>query len=256
MAPTYIIPALARSFEVIECISKHPDGLTFSGIVARLQAPKSSIFRILHTLEAGSWVEKNGDRYALGYMLIHYGVTALSRRRIADVARPILTYLVEETGETSHLAVPSGKKTMILDVCEAREHLKLTSSAGNLLPLHCTSHGKLFLAYNIGDDLEGFYYGENLERRTEYTITDLARLKEELKTIRREGHALDNQEYHNNVRCCAAPIFGKNGECIGAVGVTGTTMTCTPDRIDEISKAVKNAASTISRQMGQINNHD
>jgi DNA-binding IclR family transcriptional regulator len=254
MAPSYTIPALARSFEVIECISKNPDGTAFTEIVAKTGAPKSSIFRILHTLEANSWVEKKDDRYFLGYMLIHYGLITLSGRRIADVAKPVLEKLMQETGETSHLAVPSGKNTMILDVCESNKHIKLTSTAGKLLPLHCTSHGKLFLAHIVKDDLEGFYYGETLEKRTEYTITDLGQLKKELEKIRRQGHALDNQEFHENVRCCAAPIFGSNGLCIGAIGVTGTTMTCTPERLDDIARSVKNAAEMISRQMGRINN--
>lgn len=253
MSPSYTIPALARSFEVIECISKNPEGAAFTEIVARTGAPKSSIFRILHTLEANSWVEKRDDRYFLGYMLIHYGLITLSGREIADVARPILESLVQTTGETSHLAVPSGKNTMIIDVCESTKHIKLTSTAGKLLPLHCTSHGKLFLAHIVKDDLEGFYYGETLEKRTDYTITDLGKLREELENIRREGHAFDNQEFHENVRCCAAPIFGSTGVCIGAIGVTGTTMTCTSERLEEISHSVKSAAGAISRQMGLIN---
>jgi len=254
MAPSYTIPALARTFDVIECISQHHGGMAFSEIVAATGAPKSSVFRILHTLESRAWVEKRDDRYFLGYMLIHYGLTTLSDRRIADVAAPVLDTLTDETGETSHLAVPSGKKSMILEVREAKQHIKLTSTAGNLLPLHCTSHGKLFLAYIIGDDLEGFYYGEDLERRTEHTITDLGALRTEIQQIRSQGYAMDNLEYHDNIRCCAAPVFGRNGACIGAVGITGTTMTCTIDRVTSLADSVKKAASAISRQMGLIEN--
>ena len=250
MSPSYTIPALARSFDVINIIAGSEGGAAFSEIVGRTGAPKSSIFRILHTLEAASWVEKAGDRYILGYMFIHYGLSALAGRSIADIARPVLESLTDDTGETSHLAVPSGRKSMILEVRESKRHIITASGAGNLLPLYCTSHGKLFLAHNLGDDLEGFYYGETLEKRTPHTITDLDVLLAELDIIRRRGYAEDRQEYHENIWCGAAPVFGPGGDCIGAAGITGTTITCTPDRVPELCGKVRAAAREITVKMG------
>ncbi len=58
MAASYIIPALARTFDVIDYISKSSDGASFGDIVKGLDAPKASIFRILHTLESRAWIEK------------------------------------------------------------------------------------------------------------------------------------------------------------------------------------------------------
>jgi DNA-binding IclR family transcriptional regulator len=254
MPPSYTIPALVQSFSVINFISKNPDGVTFTDIVTESGVPKSTVFRILHTLEHYAWVEKRGDRFFLGYMFIHYGLTTLSGRRIADIAAPVLESLVDQTGETAHLAVLSGKHSMILDVRESNKHIKLTSPAGQLLPLYCTSHGKLFLAYIVGNDLEGFYFGETLEKKTEHTITELSALRSEIKKIRMQGYSVDNQEYHENVRCCAAPIFDRSGGCIGAIGVTGTTMTCSAERVEEIAMMIKDSAEGISRQMGMIGN--
>ena len=250
MAPSYTIPALARSFEVLEIIAGSKGGATFSDIVSRTGAPKSSVFRILHTLQAASWVEKNGDRYVLGYMFIHYGLSALAGRSIAEISRPVLESLTDDTEETSHLAVPSGRHSMILEVRESRRHITTVSGAGNLLPLYCTSHGKLFLAHNLGDDLEGFYYGERLEKRTPHTITDLSDLQAELDIIRRQGYSEDRQEYHENIWCCAAPVMGPGGTCIGAVGITGTTITCTPDRAADLCDRVRRAAHEITVKMG------
>lgn len=250
MSPSYTIPALARSFEVINCIAEQPEGISFSELVAETEAPKSSIFRILHTLEAASWVEKKEDRYVLGHMFIHYGLKALSGRSIAEVAGPRLRELTEETGETSHLAIPSGKKSMIVEVVESKRHIITASGAGNLLPLYCTSHGKLFLTHNIGEDLEGFYYGESLKKMTPYTITEISDLRRELEVIRYQGYSEDRQEYHENIWCCAAPVFGREGDCIAAVGITGTTITCTPDRINGLCKTVKKAAEEVSLKMG------
>ena len=120
MASSYIIPALARTFDVIDYISKFPQGVSFSEIVQHLNAPKSSIFRILHTLESNSWVEKKGDKYCLGFMFIHYGMLTLARRDLAKVAKTHLQCLMDDLGETTHLAVLSGKQSMLMAVCEAR----------------------------------------------------------------------------------------------------------------------------------------
>ena len=254
MAPSYIIPALQRSFEVIHRISEHPDGITFTNLLDSLDMPKSTLFRILHTLETGAWVEKRSDRYHLGYMLIHHGLTALSRRGIKDTAAPILEKLVQETGETSHLAVPSGQQSMILDVRITEKHIKTTSSPGKLLPLYCTSHGKIFLAYLVKENLDGFYYGQDFEQHTEKTITSLENLRTEMLEIRQNGYAMDDEEFIPNVRCCAAPVFSPSGECIGALGITATTMTFTPDKREAIAASVKEAADELSRQMGSIKN--
>ena len=252
MAPSYIIPALARSFEVIDCISKSADGIAFSEIVKQTGAPKASIFRILHTLEHYSWVEKKNDRYYLDYMFIHYGMQTLSRRDLAAVSQPHLQRLMEDLGATAHLAVLSGKQTMLMAVCESTSHIKLSSPVGTLLPLHCTSHGKLFLAYCVDEPLETFLADVDLEQRTERTLTSISALEQEAVHIRRQGYSIDDLELFDDVRCCAAPVFDGAGHCIGAVGITATRTHFSSARVDSYAARVVEAAAAITRQMGGV----
>lgn len=252
MATSYIIPALARTFDVIDYISKFPDGVSFSDIVSHLDAPKASIFRILHTLEDRSWVEKRGDKYHLDYMFIHYGMLTLARRDLAKVARPHLQTLMEELGATSHLAVLSDKQSMLMAVCESTSHIKLSSPVGTLLPLHCSSHGKIFLTWTIDEPLESFMEGVPMERKTARTITTIAGLKEETERIRSQGYALDDLEFFDDVRCCAAPVFDGSGRCVGAVGITSPRVNFPSSLIEEVSFKVKSAAAAVARDMGNI----
>jgi len=252
MESPYTIPALAKTFTIIEYISQYPEGVTFMEIVNELNVPKSSVYKILHTLEKEAWIEKTGTRYKLGYMMIHYGMLTLSRRNISKVAHPFLENLMNEVGETTHLAVLSGTKSMFLDICERREHIKLSFPIGSLFPLYRTSHGKIFLAYCIKKDLKEFIKEEPLIKKTDYTIVTLDNLYKEIETIKKNGYSLDNRECFDDIRCCAAPIFGNRGQCIAAVGITSTIDRFPTSRLKEISAKVKKTALSISKEMGYI----
>ena len=187
MAASYKIPVLEKTFSVIKCISEHDDGLTLSDIVKKLEAPKSTIFKILYTLENELIVEKKNDRYFLGSMLIHYGLHTLSQRDLKAVARPFLSNLMEKTGETTHLAVPVGMQTMILDVVLTTHPIRFSSPVGSLFPLYCTSHGKLFIAYSEHFTLDEYVSRNTLHYRTNNTITDPEALRTEIETIKKAG---------------------------------------------------------------------
>ena len=250
MAPSYTIPVLGKTFAVIKCISENDDGMTLRDIVKNLEAPKSTVFKILHTLEKELILEKKNDKYFLGSMLIHYGLHTLSQRDLKAVAKPFLSSLMVDTGETSHLAVPVGMQTMILDAVLTTHPIRFSSPVGSLFPLYCTSHGKLFLAYNNNFTLKEYVASNTLMKRTENTITRTAALNKELELIRSRGYSMDEGEFIDDIRCCAAAVQDNKGLCIGAVGITSTTITFTKDRIEEISNAVKKAAIKISNEMG------
>ena len=250
MTASYTIPVLEKTFAVIKCISENDDPMTLSDIVKKLDAPKSTVFKILHTLEKELIVEKKNDKYFLGSMLIHYGLHTLSQRDLKAVARPFLNSLMAETGETSHLAVPVGMQTMILDVVLTTHPIRFSSPVGSLFPLYCTSHGKLFLTFNDHFTLNEYIASNTLLKRTENTITSPDILRKELELIRSRGYSMDEGEFIDDIRCCAAPVRDNKGRCIGAVGITSTTITFGKERIKEISEAVKTTAKKISNEMG------
>lgn len=250
MPASYTIPVLEKTFSVIKCISEHDDGLTLSDIVKKIEAPKSTVFKILHTLEKELIVEKKADRYFLGSMLIHYGLHTLSQRDFKAVAQPYLNSLMEETGETTHLAVPVGMQSMILDVVLTTHPISFSSPVGSLFPLYCTSHGKTILAFTEDFTLDEYLENNTLLHRTDKTITSPEALRSEIELIRKQGFSMDEIEFADDIRCCAAAVRDNRGKFIGAVGITSTTITFSEDRIDEISRAVKAAALKISSEMG------
>lgn len=250
MAAAYNIPVLQKTFAVIKCIADHEEGLTLSEIVKYLEAPKSTVFKILYTLEEELIIEKKNDKYYLGSMLIHFGLHTLSQRDLKAVARPFLTELMENTGETAHIAIPVGMQSMILDVVLSSHHIRFSSPVGSLFPLYCTSHGKTFLSFTDDFTVDEYIEKTDLHHRTSKTITTAERLKEEIETIREQGYAIDEIEFADDIRCCAAPLRDSTGRCIGAVGITSTVITFGKERIPEIAEIVRETAAKISAEMG------
>lgn len=243
---------LGKTFDIIEKISLNPGGISFIDLVRSLGHSKATVFRILHNLESRNWIQKKGDLYFLGFMFIHYGLMTLSRRDLRNIARPFMQELSDTIKETSHIAILSGKNSMILDVCDTPHHIKPSSLVGALLPLHCTSHGKVLLAFAVKEPLDQFMEGIELVKKTKYTITSMDRLKKEIGTVRKQGYALDNLEYFDDIRCLAVPLWGPDHECIGALGITATTVSFPETKIADYVKIVMKTAESVSREMGAI----
>lgn len=246
----YSIPNLEKALRVLKLLASVEQGVSAVQIEQGLDIPRTTAFRILKTLTKGGMVEKKGTFFYAGTGLLEMGLMALRKSRLRELAVPILQGLTAQTGLTSHLAVPSGWHSLILEVCDNSEPIRVASRPGTLADLHCSATGKVFLAYCYLDRLEEFCREVRPGRRTEFTKTSLHELQELVNDIRQRGYSMDEQEYHLNVRCMAAPVRDMQGQVVAAVGVTAPMSVFTDARLDEVLAAVKDAAGTLSSKIG------
>lgn len=247
----YSIPSLRRGFEIIEAVVQKEDGSTALELEEALHIPKTTVFRILQTLQKEKWLEKRGDSYVAGHRLVKSSMQALSQVKLRSIARPYMEQLSQDTQETSHIGVMAGKKVMLVEVCDGPRHIRVACRAGTITVPHASSLGKVLLAYEVGsENLEDFFLGVELEQRTENTIIDIEELKQELDRIKEQGYAIDNLEYHDDVRCLAAPVWNAFGQVIAAVGITATTLTFGLEMVPETAEKVKKIAHDISVALG------
>ena len=247
----YSIPSLRRGIRIIEAIVGRQHGMTSLELEEELKIPKTTIYRILQTLHNAQWLVKEGEHYIAGHRLIQSGLQALSGMELRQIAVPFLDRLSRETEETAHLGIWAGKQVMVAEVCDGPKHIRIASRAGTVTACHCSSLGKVLLANVIGSErLREFYKGETLIRRTPNTITDLDRLAEELDRIVAQGYSVDEEEYHEGVRCVAAPIKNAFGNIVAAVGITATTLTLSSEMIPSVAAKVTGIAEEVSRALG------
>jgi len=246
----YRIPNLARACQVLHLLATERQGLSVTELARRLAMPRTTAFRVLKTLCAEGMIEQQNGGYRAGAGLLRLGLEALQAVELRSLAAPILRQLAQETGETAHLAVREGSQMLILEVSDSPNPLRVASRPGALVSIHCAATGKAMLATLPADELHDLLSGLELAPRTQNTITSVTGLAWEVEAIRQRGYAVDNEEYHDGVRCLAAPVRDAHGAPVAAIGITGATVRFTKRRIPEVARAVMQAAKSLSSALG------
>ncbi len=246
----YDIPNLRKACEVIKVIASSQEGLSFKAIQTQTSIPRTTLIRILETLGNQEFVRQRSNRtYLLGNELLRMGLQFSNSLDLKDLSTPVLEHLANATRATSHLAVPSGNKSLIVVVQESPERVRAASKPGFLADLHCSSTGKCFLAHLMHDPI-GWFVETNPPSHTNASITDPQQLSQELDHIRERGYAVDHEEYSKGVRCCAAPVRNAAGTVIAAVGVTAPSSIFIPEKESQVAEQVVQAARELSSLLG------
>lgn len=245
------IKSLDRAMEVFEHLSS-TRGETLSEIAVHLDQSPATVYRILVTLEGRGLVEFDAVEqiWHIGARAFVIGARYLRRTSLVDRARPILRRLMEETGETANLGIERGTSVLFVSQVETHENIRAFFPPGTLSPLHASGIGKALLAEMEDARLNRFLARTHLERFTEFTICDRARLKAELSEIRSRGFSIDAQEKSLGMRCVAAPVFDVGGDAVAGLSVSGPTSRVGEDRIPVFGQAVSRAARDLTAAMG------
>ena len=246
----YHIPNLGKACDVMTLISNAPEGLTLKAIVQTLDIPRTTALRITQTLLSSGFLTHNEERvFTSGPALVQIGVKALDNIDIRSHARPVLKKLAHDTGESCHLAMLNGDKSMLVEVADSPHPVRIAARPGTLVELHCSATGKVFLAFIIPEP-QTFCETLKLSPHTPNTDTTPHAVLASIEQTRKQGYAIDEEEYVPGVRCIAAPVKNAFGKTIAAVGLTASTATFTKAKIPAMAKKIKKAAADISANLG------
>ena len=239
------VQSIERAFAVLAALAEGPAGVT--DIAGRVQLPKSTVARLLASLEGEGAVEQvpGETRYRLGPRIVTLASGLRDRRGLVAIAHPTLTALAGELGEASGLSVPDGRTVHYVDQVDSPNPVQVRDWTGSRIPMHAVSSGQVFLAHFPGPALAR-YLAEPLERFTPHTLTDAGALLERLRDVRREGHAWVRDEFAEGITSVAASVAGADGEVVAAVHVHGPTYRFPAAGAEaSIASAVRSAASAI-----------
>jgi DNA-binding IclR family transcriptional regulator len=243
---------LSRGLDVLEALARaNEPELGPSAIGQRVDLDKATVMRLLRTLTAAGYVaqDETTRRYRLAGKVVWLGYRATVRLDLRTVARPHLTLLRDELGETVHLAIMDDLRVVYVDKLEADNSIQLVSAIGQMMPLHSTSLGKALLAALPEVEREGKYARMDLARRTDKTILDLAALREEIRQTQLRGYSTDDRENEPFGACVGASIAGADGRPVGAISISGPYFRI-HDRFPYFGERVHAVAGTIARQLG------
>jgi len=237
--------AIDRASSLLVAVLDASDEVPFSDLVDTVGLPKSTVSRMLGSLELAGLVRRGPDAAVRpGPVMTRYANSGRGDR-LLRVAQPHLERLGEITKETVNLAVPGARAVEQISQVDSKFLLGSVNWIGQSVPFHCSALGKVFLAHGVTELPKG-----RLERRAERTITSRERLEIDLQVVRQRGFAVADSELEPGLVAVAAPVFGATGAVIAAVSVSGPSARLTRDRIPEVGQLLIEETAEIGAQLG------
>lgn len=241
-----------RVADVLMLFTDGPDSLGVTAIARALGLSKTVVHRTLSSLvERGFLVSDPRTReYSLGPSLASLGARALRESTLRTAALPVMRALHDSTGETVTISarVPGGRA--YLDQIESTREIKMTVELGRRFPLHAGSSSTCILAFLPEAERLEYLGHHDLEALTPKTITDSGELAARIADVRVTGVAQSDGERQQGAGSVASPIFGFDGQVVGALSVCGPAYRMTSDTRTAMVPHVRAAADQISRALG------
>lgn len=249
---SYIIPNLKRAFQVLECIAKHHHGISFMQLLEDLKCSKTTLFRILITLENTGFIttSEEGGFYFLSRKIMTLAHSALDECNLPAESFQTMRQLRDSVGETVMLGALLDGECVMIEQEVSTKDFNFCGKLGMKSPLHASAPGKALLAFQPLDVSEKLIQKFGLEKFTQKTICKKDALENELQKIRLKGYSTDDGEVIEGLRCVAAPIFNSKGYNIAVIWITAPTQRISLDDFEKIGKEVCLAAKNISTKLG------
>lgn len=245
-----IIQSVAKAMKLLDILAESPVPLSLADLSLKTGWPKSTIHGLLSTMRESSVVAQDEEgRYMLGIRLFEYGCTLSSSWTILETAKPYIQHISYQTGEAVFLSILDRGEVITLDRADNRTGLQTSAEMGCRLPIHCTSQGKLFLAYMSEQEQKNILKRTELREYTPHTITTMPELQKEFERIRQQGYSIENGEYKKGLRSVAAPIYDEEGRVHYAIGIIGMFRQIESDKFIRAISIVKETADKISASL-------
>lgn len=219
-----------------------------------LRCAKSTVSRIARTLESEGFLERcaDGDRFKLGLRLWQIGAQVIADYGdFPKVVRPHLVSLAAAINESVQAAVLIGEEAVYVEKVDAARSIRTHADLGARFPTYCTATGKVLLAYQA-ESVVNRVIRSGLQPHSRRTVTSAAQLRRRLEEVRSRGYAVNVGEWRDDVGGIAAPVFGRDGTIVGAIGVTLPLARLSRENEKLIIKAVTSVAMRISRELGYL----
>lgn len=239
-----------RLFLLLEVIATKHRPFTLQALVEETRLPKPTVHRMLAQLEAAGLLLRQGDgrQYSTGLRLRQLAENVLLNDTYHGARHGVLRRLVEEVGESCNITALSGDEVVYLDRVETSEPLRFHLRPGSRVPCHATASGKILLAQMSLSQRHQLLDHAPLRSYTDKTITDPVRLDSELDQVRRDGFAIDNEEFLPGLICVAVlvPALARGARSNTCVAVQAPVLRLTADRALRLLPALQRAAEAVA----------
>ena len=237
-----------RLFVLLEVIAARHQLFSLQGLVEETGLPKPTLHRMLQQLEGAGLLirQSDGRHYSTGVRLRRLAENLLLNDTHHGARHSVLRSLVDEIGESCNVTALSGDEVVYLDRVETPEPLRFHLHPGSRVPSHASASGKMLLSQMSPSQRRQVLAHAPLRRYTPKTVTDLDTLEGEFKRVRRDGFAVDDEEFLPGLVCVAVLVPTTNGRSNVCIAAQAPVMRLTPDKALLLLPALQRAAKAIS----------
>jgi IclR family transcriptional regulator, KDG regulon repressor len=247
------VKSLIKALRILDTLGDGIGGLGITDLSNVLKTPKSTVHRLVGTLETAGYVvfDPPTAKYSLGSRAGRLGEQLNRQSPLLTFGAAMLEWLTKECHEASHLAILQGTEVVYISHEESKEPVRISFGMGHRAPAHCTALGKVFLADLSDSEILMLYRNKKrLTKLTPQTTCNLDKLLAEIAIVRKEGIGYDNEEYTRGLRCLAAPIRDFTSRIVAAMSLSMFTHKMTAERRAFFKEALLHATSEVSEKLG------
>jgi DNA-binding IclR family transcriptional regulator len=246
------INSVDRAFQILEYLKIQNRSVNISSLARQLKIPRSSVFRIIKTLEKRGYVidVDNIGGYILGSSIISLGAQSDYVATLRQTAGPHMYELAKTTGQTVQLGLLFEYEVMYVDQIQASGALSVSVPSEKPFPVNLSAGGKVLTAHLPQERIEELLRYTVFSANTPRTITDKEEFRQELVRVCQTGVGFDDEEFARGIRCLAAPVFNNQGRNILSIGITGHLSEITDTALPDFKDKVIATAKRLSRALG------
>jgi DNA-binding IclR family transcriptional regulator len=241
-----------RAISVLEFLAASAGPVAVAQVAEAIHADRSTAYRMLMTLLEAGYVRRNGSdtHYQLSYKLLSLTKGLLNDGERTELIAAGLRRISAETQETAHYSVFDRDACVLVQRSKGTQLVAVDFQIGDRSPLHCSSAGKVLLAYLDMRRVEEIMT-RGLPRFAINSMTTPEALHQELALVRAQGYALDDREFHDDMRCVSVPVFDKSGTT-AAISLSGPSSRFTIEKLHELRGPITAVANDLSRKFGGL----
>jgi IclR family transcriptional regulator, KDG regulon repressor len=247
------VQSISKALRILDALGDCPGGLGITELSGTLKSPKSTVHRLVATLETEGYVyfDVLTTKYLLGSRVAKLGDHFNQQSHLLTFGVPTLVQLTRECKEASHLAILEGTEVVYISQEETKEPIRISFGMGERAPVYCTAGGKVFLAGLADIEIRRLYENNvRFKRYTPRTKTRLEDLLTEIAMVKREGVAYDNEEYSPGLCCIAAPVRDFSSRTVAAISLSMIKQKMTAERKPFFKEALLRASVALSEKLG------
>jgi len=248
------VQSVTRAMALLNALSYYGQGLTLSELAKKVGLANSTAHRLLTTLQNERYVRFDAERSAwlIGVQAFRVGSTFVRSRDVVTIARPYMRLLMQREGETVSLAVEDRGEVVYLSQVETQQMMRAICGPGGRAAMHCSGIGKALLAAYSQEQLYKVMPDLSFDRQTSHTLTTPDEFSRELKRVRDQGYAVDDEEVAVGLRCVAAVIYDENSYPLAGLSLSGPTARIPRERVAGLGKIVADVANEITKELGGV----